>query len=415
MDKKQFLATLADPDVAKLPHPRRVELLETEAFLEAWLGSSYAQLAALFKDPTLSLGQAVVTLSGQSREFRDLMMDTRGAPGTSNFGGMLTLLHYMRYKLQGGKLFETTDALEHALLETDVGDDCPMNYFRPPYPAIYISFGETRSCPVQVWNAQSGLHILEGVYLQETRGIAQADLSIPEREARFLGIADGAPLRTLSVLIVGSPVGKANAMDDATIAFEIFCADENQTVLHALDRTMACYTQNKLEDYLQPPHPQEHACARAALAHAAKVLLYLNCENARTQTLSEYTDLAARIRNLGPAKAAKAERRLRRIFDRIRVGPASFAQPAGPRPGGSGEKGPHWRRGFFRQQPYGQERAMRKLRWIERVLVRADRLGAEAAPTRSYVVTTNLNEHGAAATAAPAEMRCYNCGQDATK
>jgi hypothetical protein len=78
----------------------------------------------------------------------------------------------------------------------------------------------------------------------------------------------------------------------------------------------------------------EIACATAAIAELAKVLLYLNLPDAEKLRVTERSDLETRLRGLGPKKAAKLGRKLATAYDRILIGPS-----ADPEAAGSGDHG----------------------------------------------------------------------------
>ena len=42
---------------------------------------------------------------------------------------------------RGHALIETTEALERLLVDSDLGEDLPVELFRPPFPACFIRFG----------------------------------------------------------------------------------------------------------------------------------------------------------------------------------------------------------------------------------------------------------------------------------
>ena len=91
---------------------------------------------------------------------------------------------------------QTTDALEERLRRTDFGRDVPGAFFRLPFPAVFLEFGARRDFPVTLMHAESGGHVVEGVYLLE--GQMLPSLTAPARE----------PVRGFDVIVFGSAMGR---------------------------------------------------------------------------------------------------------------------------------------------------------------------------------------------------------------
>lgn len=79
------------------------------------------------------------------------------------------------------------------------------------------------------------------------------------------------------------------------------------------------------------------------------------------------------LKRLGPKTAAKLQRHMDRLYDRILLGPLSL-----PGHGVHDEVSPHWRCGHFRMQPHGPRHSLRKVLFIAPTLVRAGRLESAA-------------------------------------
>jgi hypothetical protein len=103
----------------------------------------------------------------------------------------------------------------------------------------------------------------------------------------------------------------------------------------------------------------------------ARVLLYLNCAQARTTPVLEKTELTQRLQRVGPGKKGKLERQLTRAYDHILVGPESFSTPLPSDHEGHSLKA-HLRRGHFRNQRHGPQLAQTRLIWIEATMVNAE-------------------------------------------
>lgn len=235
-------------------------------------------------------------------------------------------------------LIETTDALEHLLADSDLGEDLPAELFRPPAPACFIRFGGTfQQAVVPVCGeADFGAHWLQGVYVFES-----------VREA----------LRALTLvpiyLMRASPRFGAS-----TIEMQI--GDETQ----ALEQIIG--------ELCERDGCGQRAHFESVARIVAKVFLYMGlAETTRTEQ-RDYSLAQQRLGRLGPKKAARLQRQIDDLYDRIVLGPQQIHLH------GHGEVSPHLRRGHFRMQPHGPQMSLRKLVFIAPTWVRADRLAASA-------------------------------------
>ena len=259
--------------------------------------------------------------------------------------------------------FQTTDALEAMLQETDFGQDIPAEWFRLPFNDVFIEFGEHRRFPVHLNDPNSGEHIIEGVYVMS--GNAQS-------------MTDGQLVRGFDLVIFGSPVGKSGVMDDCFIHMGLPIRDESLPIVELVTEVVDHYAR-------QDEFPNSHAF-RPVVEHVAKVLVYLGTKEARQHSCTEGREAARRITGLkSPAKREKAARQAARLYDRIVVGPEALpAEFAVPHADG-GSVRPHIRRGHFRAQPYGPQHSLRRPVWIQPTLIGKSRLTGELAQP-AYVV-----------------------------
>lgn len=104
------------------------------------------------------------------------------------------------------------------LSETDFADDLEARWFIPPYPCMYIEFGQSRSYPLRIMDEKSGEHIVEGCYLISGDVHPFNDFSV---EA----------VRGYDLIVFGSPVGKANGLFDDTTTVRLNECPSRQTPL----------------------------------------------------------------------------------------------------------------------------------------------------------------------------------------
>jgi len=345
----------ADERLLALPHHRRIalhdlmaheaELLEAvapEVIAEAKrAGSTRHDIATTLRESYPLLARTVYL------DRFDVLCDI----------ALRLMVHYGRIRT-----FQTTDALEQMLKETDFGGDVPAKWFEPPFPEVFIEFGEHRRFPVTINDPQSGEHIIEGVYVMS--GLSRSK-------------SDGELVRGFDLIIFGSPLGKSAPLDDCFIHMGLPIEDEEKPIAEVVQNVVAFYAS-------QDEFPNNHAF-QPVIEHVAKVLVYLGTKDARQRAVKEGSDAKRRIDGLkSPAKREKALRQAARLYDRIVVGPAELPDDLASGHGSGGVR-PHMRRGHFRAQACGPQHSLRRPVWIQPTLVGKDRMtGAVAHP--AYVI-----------------------------
>lgn len=369
-----------DPAILRLPHPVRVPRVEALAGLDQDADTILATLIRGYRLPPANASRVLEMIRDPgiapfelSASMAKIMGPLRVDPSTTNLGELDGAIVTWRNRLMPVPIFQTRDSLEESLASTALGARLEARFFRLPMPRLYIECGETRSSPLVIHNDASGTHVLEGAYLDEHRR---------------LNPATGETVRVISVMLTGSPIGKRNPLDDAYYTMILNVLDESMSIADLLQNTFTngCRSERfPAWARLRRFDAHHEAAMLAAIEHLAKILLYLNCSNARTQLSPEYSELqreASRIRS--SSKRAKAERRASRTYDRILVG-----APAGPRPGaGSEETGrrlaTHLRRGHFHTVRFGPGKQDSKLDFYESVVVNP--AGLDVPAPRNYSV-----------------------------
>ncbi len=268
------------------------------------------------------------------------------------------MVHYGRVRS-----FQTTDALEQMLQDTDFGGDVPAAWFRPPFEEVFIEFGEHRRFPETISDPDSGEHVIEGVYVMS--GLSHSK-------------TDGQLVRAFDLIIFGSPTGKSTALDDCFIHMGLPIDDEEKPISDVVQDMVDYYAS-------QSDFPNKHAF-RPVVEHVAKVLVYLGTKDARQHKVTEGSEARRRIEGLkSPAKREKAQRQAARLYDRIVIGPAELPEDLAGGHIGSSSVRPHVRRGHFRAQAYGPQHTLRRPVWIQPTLVGKDRISGEVAHP-AYVI-----------------------------
>jgi hypothetical protein len=238
----------------------------------------------------------------------------------------------MMFWARRGVIIEPTDALEQMLVASDLGEDLPADVFRPPFPACFIRFGKAfhRATTDSGRNGPDD-RPMHGVYVFETVREQQRALTLISL------FVDDEP-----------PMFYANSI-------ELIFGDESQSLAKLIRETCEA-------------DADESAHFESIAQIVAKVFLYMSLPQAVRIEERDYTAVRDRLNRIGPKKAAKLQRQLPDLYDRIILGPQEIHVH------GHGEVSPHLRRGHFTMQPHGPRNSLRKLMFIAPIWVRADRL-----------------------------------------
>lgn len=345
-----------DPRILSLPHHKRVAQNDALALEVRFLEEFAPAVVAESKRPGTSRHDIATVMFECYPDLARVMYQGR-MDVLCDIGLRLMVFH------QRVRSFQTTDALESMLHDTDFGQDIPAEWFRPPFDEIYIEFGERRQFPTKMVDPSSGEHVVEGCYLFS--GLT------PSLHGRDL-------VRGFDLIIFGSPVGKSGVMDDCFTHLGLPFSDERMPISALVDQVVDHYR-------ARSDFPNAHV-VRPVIEHVAKILVYLGTKEARQREVREGTDAFKRISGLkSSAKREKAARQAARLYDRIVVGPCSLPseldaiqaiRAAGVRP--------HIRRGHFRAQPYGPQHSLRRPQWIQPMMIGRDHIAGAAQP--SYVI-----------------------------
>lgn len=267
---------------------------------------------------------------------------------------------YLRQRVKPAPHFVIDDALVKLLEHTDIAEDIPLSTFNQPFKRFYVEMGKTRTCSCTIPNALSGDHILEGAYVERGQHI------------------DG---EFIYIVMTGSPVGKNDATDDATLSIALPISDISRPIPEVIVEAYR-RARSEAEPAGMALSPESWtADTLKAILLLVKALLYIGMPGTRRAFHPEHTTALKALQSLkSTAKRAKASRRANRTYDYILIGPQSEHQTSADGVASAGAQvRTHWRRGHYRMQAHGQQQALRKLIFIEPVLVGASKGEAPAA------------------------------------
>ncbi len=373
MDQKKLMA---------LPHPIRFEAVlkgtvEQMIFEPLKIMDAMKPYLADKHSPTEWIINKISSVQKKAMDYFNL--------SGGNLGSFILMLARSRLRAHGDPIFQITPTLQSLLDETDIGNETPTRFFYPPFNFIYLVFSQPNS--FLVFNKESGHHVCEGSYIATYDLPAHHDIfSIPERN-QYLKLDPSKPVRLVELVVTGSPMGKNNALDDASTDFILFIQDEDESLQTLLDRHIDFFKspQAYCRPGVQAFNPNETDNFKAIIFGLAKALLYLNLPDSIQEKQAERTDLEKRITQLGNKKAAKLKRKLENAYDKIRVGPVAFQIDSHITNTQTGSVKTHWRRGHFKRIRFGEGRSEVKISWIQPSLVNASGLTGNVTP-KKYIL-----------------------------
>ena len=349
---------LNDPSLMPLPHPIRVDAaagMQTDTGLFEHFGLTEG-LRPYLTDANASTEWIINHCPGML----DLAMAHFGVMAGQDMGSFILTLTRSRLRAHGDPILQVTPALQSMLAESDLAEDLPVSLLRGDTPLVFVEFA--RPNPLRVPNRFTGLHECEGVYIGDYRlpPFYHEILGQSER-ARALGLDTTMPIRAIELVLIGSPMGKAHALDDASQDMLLLIQDENESLRSVLDRHIRFYNTPAAYSHpgLTPFSTDEVAMTRPIVYELAKILLYLSLPDAERVALPERSDLERKFRKFGKLTAARRAR-LDVAYDRTLIGPQALPESDDRETVAvtSGEHHrrprPYWRRGHFRYIRYGE-------------------------------------------------------------
>ncbi len=361
----------------KLPHPVRIRCTQENEHQNDIINSMYDMILVDVDLESFSLDCLVhIAIERSPQLWRGFLNQSDTAHNA--FIGISSAIMPYKFKKLDGNILTTSNQVDQLLLDTDIGDDIPIAYLRPPFKTCFIEFTEDRISPIKVYNEQTNEHILEGVYITETT-------IQPEDEAMKILSKDSdiditKEVRVLDLMFIGSPIGKAHNEDDALRIQGFYIQDNNITIKSELERIVNLYGND--HDFAGDINYLSDA-----LNHMAKVLLFMNCKQYRDTAFNERKEIVKKISSLkSPAKMKKYNKKLRKSYDRLVIKPEDhviYEKTSKDKKHSEGHapKKAHWRKGHFRMQPFGPGATKRKVLFIEPTVV-----GGVFAKTKSYNV-----------------------------
>jgi len=291
------------------------------------------------------------------------------------------------YELNGRQIFDLGDELSEMLAHTDFGDTT-LDKWQAPYTAFYVRFGLHEH--IKLRNEAGELEYVDGAF------IAKVPRSVDPDTEYTIQIA----------LTTVSTDARADAIPG--YFFDISPAEQQMPVREGLDQALARNINDLVVARDHAEHPEMEGLftqyialmedCRIYMQSAAELivnaLFYLESVGSRrppTSGRDTPPELEAQWMQATPEKKRKLRSRLTREGYAV-VYLMGQELVGGRRPGGSGSKSAHWRRGHWRWQPHGAGREQVKRIWIKPVMIHSD-LSPTDPPGHLYVTGAPPTPH----------------------
>jgi hypothetical protein len=341
----------------RLAHPLRCDVESTGSIkmLKEFFGPKvWANMSKAFAEERLT-SELVGELydNPENQRLRAMLEASNHMEGGTEVGNAYATLLYLRQAMHPQPYFVVDDALVELLENTDIADDVPVSMVNLPFQRFYVEFGKERKCSLRLPNLASGLHILEGAYLE--RGTNST-------------MGEG-----IFVLLTGSPIGKSGEMDDATHSLFMPMDNPDRSVKDALALTFNKGRELSIQSGLRLTPDSFLDQTFEDVLFLVKTLLYIGLPEARKLLHKDKTEWQKSVNGLkSPGKKAKAERRGKGLVDHILVCAPAAAVGTSTESPGQRSVPSHWRRGHYRMQAHGVQYSLRRMIFIQPTLVHGD-------------------------------------------
>lgn len=371
--QKQLYRT--DTELYGLPHPKIVKLVGTFMLLSSALGDKgFAELSQLMRLLDYPKGELIGRAASSSAEIQKLSR-IGGKNGQINMAALELFLAPLRFFTHEGRIFEVTSELDNLLALTDIGEHTPIEFFKLPFTSTYLHFG-ARAAGLEITAQGQEPAALMGAYITELH--LQHPEEVKEAELFLQWTGTSHALTCFEITLVGFP--HKTIADHSCLFLRLYVGEKmnEMTVGEVLDLN---FEYHKASGTYGTTAEQQQQL-KDGITHLTKVLLFINSQSVRRETVLEESVLAARLKSLGTKKQGKVKRRMERAYDRITISMEASSEASQDE--SARVVRAHWRRGHFRHQRFGAARAQSKLLWIRPM--RVGTLKTEASPAKEYTV-----------------------------
>lgn len=302
-------------------------------------------------------------------------------PGSAAGQTMAKVLSYSdwvplfgQYEACGKQIFDLHDSLTELLKHTDV-HECTLEDLHLPYDCIYLHFGKLTEVR-HIFDGEAGTYeYVDGVFVAQSPWDAHGGSRI---KLGFSTVHDDGS----GVMYPG-------------LFFDILPEERKLPVFEGLNRAMqrrqethahsneASDTENQIREHMRAADEEGAQYLRDAASYVVNALFYLESLNNDLPPVSPGRDtppsLWTKWASAPPRNRLKQRSSLlANGYAVVRLVGEGVSSSASQSASNASRK-VHWRRGHWRQQPYGENHSLRRRRWIKPILV-----GAGDGPTVTH-------------------------------
>lgn len=327
-------------------------------------GRIASTLPGLIKDNLIE-----AMMAGASKWLATLAPEDRGVVAGQMLAKFMEQRHWVpligQYEANGRQIFDLHDGLTEALLQTDMGE-CTLEDLALPYDCFFLSFGKQQEIKVP-W--EDDFEYADGAFVAATPW----DEAEPTKRRYKIGLStvkkDGS-----GVMMPGYFIDFIPAEASLPVQQAIDAAIERRkraffegVMPGSQDEVLAQHRTSELEEGA--------ILARKALALVFNAMFYLESLNdipSPTPGRDTSPGLVAKWAATKPERRHKLQSELTAsgytMVHLLGSEVADALAKAGGRPDGVRT---HWRRGHYKQQPYGPGQSLRRRQWIRPTIVNA--------------------------------------------
>lgn len=289
-----------------------------------------------------------------------------------------------QYQLSGKQIFDLGDTLVEMLLNTDVSD-CTLKNWQSPYEAFFIRFGKQNK-----------------ISLEFDEGVREY------ADGAFIAVTPWDDAGTQRRIKIGFTMVKDDNSGVMLPGYFMDIIPEEQdmpikeSIQHAINRRIANLESEVTNDALSASIKASRIdeikkgekIVKALLELVINSMFYIESLGGESK-FSPGRDApplyVAEWENATPEKRVKLRKKI--INDGYTIVRMAGHELNGSSGTNTGEfKKTHWRRGHWRNQPYGEKLSLVKMRWIKPVMVNADK-STEPVTGHIYVAENKASIH----------------------
>ncbi|MGL4900846.1 MAG: hypothetical protein ACRC4U_12300, partial [Shewanella sp.] len=361
------------PEHLNAHHPQRSKLGRAELLTQLSLGEFMLQTAYYAAKANIAVSDAIAVARSCDSDTNKRLNQSKAVDGGIHDGNNIVSLMPLFHRFKEGATLVFADDLMRELQLTDLSKGVSVDMIIPPFESCFIAFGETPQALDPIYtlhNSVSGLHALEGAYINVYEVASEAVAMFPDY-CKPLKLHKESKVICLEVLFTGRPKDRMlnDASHHANLYFDLnseYCASEQ--LQHNLEYYAAVAISDAGKASLSPTEQLllMDDMTRTQITNnfglLTKLLVYLNCADMRRERHEPAKALAKQLAGTkNVKKARRIEALLRGAMDYTLIcGHGERLDFAGDSEDASGKR-PHWRRGFLRNQRYGEGRARTRL------------------------------------------------------